>query len=321
MGLRALDAGGRPLAAGGGEPAETGATGSDLERGILAEYELPSPSLSKLWDAIYLEDSMKDEVLAQAVLSFTLRAKVDSARIPMHGFILLTGRPGTGKTSLGKAVASRAAESFPKTRFRFIQLEPHALASAGLGRSQQAVHKLLVTTISERAGMGPLVVLLDEIETVGVDRKQLSMAANPFDVHRATDALLAGMDRLAEQHKRLLFIGTSNFPAALDEALLSRADRVFVLPLPTPGLVRLILEDALAELARAYPDSAHLRKDRKLTDVVAACEGLDGRQIRKIVAAACGSDKATAFDPGLVSVEQLLRAAKAFERASGAASS
>src|ERR1043166_1607588 len=59
---------------------------------------------------------------------------------------------------------------------------------------------------------GIAIVLLDELETLAVSRHRLSMDANPIDVHRATDAVLAGMDRLTRQHRNVLLIGTTNFP-------------------------------------------------------------------------------------------------------------
>ena len=45
-----------------------------------------------------------------------------------------------------------------------------------------------------------------------------------MDVHRATDAVLTELDRLAANHPQLLFLATSNFAGAIDEAFLSRAD-------------------------------------------------------------------------------------------------
>jgi pachytene checkpoint protein 2 len=53
--------------------------------------------------------------------------------------------------------------------------------------------KLLEQTIPELAIGGATVVLIDEIETLGVDRQKLSLEANPIDVHRATDAVLTGL--------------------------------------------------------------------------------------------------------------------------------
>lgn len=59
-----------------------------------------------------------------------------------------------------------------------------------MGRSQQAVAKLFEQSIPELAMDGAAIVLLDEVETLAVDRHQLSLEANPIDVHRATAAAL-----------------------------------------------------------------------------------------------------------------------------------
>jgi len=77
-----------------------------------------------------------------------------------------------------------------------------------LGRTQQAVKHLLGTVIAERAAEGPLIVVLDEVETLAADRRKMSMEANPVDVHRATDAVLAQIDQLAGTYPNLLFIAT-----------------------------------------------------------------------------------------------------------------
>ena len=49
-----------------------------------------------------------------------------------------------------------------------------------------------------------MIVLLDEVETLFTDRTALSMEANPIDVHRAVDAALVGLDRLARNHPGVL---------------------------------------------------------------------------------------------------------------------
>jgi hypothetical protein len=48
--------------------------------------------------------------------------------------------------------------------------------------------------------------------------------------------------------------------------------------------------------------------DSAFEKAVAACVGLDGRQIRKAVLAACGLDKNTALDPERLTGKDLLRA-------------
>jgi AAA+ superfamily predicted ATPase len=74
------------------------------------------------------------------------------------------------------------------------------------------------------------------VETLAADRRKMSMEANPVDVHRATDAVLTQLDQLTAEYPQLLFLATSNFAGAIDEALLSRADLVVTIDLPTPAL-------------------------------------------------------------------------------------
>ena len=48
----------------------------------------------------------------------------------------------------------------------------------------------------------------------------------PVDVHRSTDAVLAGIDRVARNHPNVAFVATTNFPSGVDPAFLSRADLI-----------------------------------------------------------------------------------------------
>jgi len=194
------------------------------KKGILKLCDLPNAEFDDLWERIIVPAAVKERLVAQILLSFTIRKRIPFGALPLHGLILLVGPPGTGKTSLAKGVASKAAGLLKGARPRFIQVEPHGLTSSALGRSQREMHTFFSATVAEYAAQGPLIVFLDEVETMAVDRQKLSLDANPIDVHRATDAILASLDHLAEQHPDLVFIATSNFQTALDSAFVSRAD-------------------------------------------------------------------------------------------------
>ena len=285
--------------------------------GVLDSRSLPDDEFDNFWDAIVVAEGLKDRLLAQALLNFSLRPKINVADLPLHGIILLVGPPGTGKTSLARGLASKIAAVFASQDFGFIEVDPHTLTSSGLGKSQRAVLDLLGTTIAEHAIARPLVVLLDEVETLVSDRSKVSLEANPIDVLRATDAALTQLDQLARKHSNILFVATSNFPEAIDNAFLSRADLTVLVDLPSPEACEAVLSKTLEALAGPYPEVGRLVGHHRFGQTAAKCQGLDARQIRKLVASACTYDKQTALDPARLTLEDIAHAiddAKAQQR-------
>lgn len=293
-----------------GQPSSNGHRGKRRvpdQKGIQEIRDLPDSSFDALWDSLILPAETKDRLLAQCVLNFTARARLQEVALPLHGIIVLVGPPGTGKTSAARGLASRTAASL-SGQITYIEVEPHALASAALGKSQQAVSHLLGTVIAEEASNGPCIVLLDEVETLASDRRKMSLEANPVDVHRATDAVLAQLDQLAANNPQLLFIATSNFAGAIDEAFLSRADLIVTIGLPTAEACRAILIDTLDRLARVYPKIGRLRDDGQIERAAKRSVGLDGRRIRKAVMSALAHTKQIAANPELLTADAVLAA-------------
>lgn len=284
-------------------------------KGILEKTKLPDVEFNDLWDRLFIDKEIKDRLVAQVLLEFTLRSKVSSSALPLHGLILLVGPPGTGKTSLAKAVASKAASFLKGQSLTFVEIDPHVLTGSALGKTQRQVNDLLHVTLPEYASQGPIIVLLDEVETLAVDRSKLSMDANPIDVHRATDAVLAGLDHIARKHPQLLFVATSNFPQAIDSAFLSRVDLIEKIGLPDETACEAILADTLTAIGTHWPKVNDLAASKELKNLAKSAVGMDGRQIRKAVLYACAFDKDVALDPNRLSANDLT---KAFQTAKAA---
>jgi AAA+ superfamily predicted ATPase len=131
------------------------------------------------------------------------------------------------------------------------------------------------------------------------------------DVHRATDAVLLGIDEIAKTLPSVLFVTTTNFIDGVDEAFLSRADLVMRFALPDRETIERILAHALGELAVQWPALLPLtREPGRLAELASLCEGWDGRRIRKLVLAALAQRLEVARDPATLSWDDLMSAAR-----------
>lgn len=275
--------------------------------GLADARHLPDPEFERAWDAIVLPNDLKARLVRQAASVLTLRPEVPFERLPLHGVMLLVGEPGVGKTTMARGLADRIAQTVGGLGdFVFVELDPHALTSSSLGRSQRAVEHLFSEVLEGQAAAGPLVVLIDEIETIATDRAQLSLETNPVDVIRAVDAALVGLDRLARKFSNVLILATSNLEGTIDPALRSRSDFTCVVPLPDAAAREAILRDTIEAITGPFPGAQRLLEPAAVTRAVAASDDLDGRRLRKAVAAACSIRAEAQADPNNVTADDLV---------------
>ena len=284
-----------------------------LPPGVLSMHVLPAEHHDRDWDAIIVPREVKERLLAQALLVLQHGRKLAMLSGLPHGLIVLAGPPGTGKTTMARGLAQVAALALAREgATTLLEINPHAFPSDMLGESQRNVTRLLAETIPEIAARRPFtVVLIDEVESFAVSRSAASLEANPVDVHRATDAVLLGIDEIAKKLPSVLFVTTTNFIEAVDSAFLSRADLVMRFSLPDNATIARILESAIGELAAQWRALAPLAQDKaRIGQLAAMCEGWDGRRVRKLVLAALAQRLEVARDPSLLAWDDFLAAAR-----------
>src|SRR6476619_1419228 len=260
-----------------------------LPPGVLSMHVLPAEHHDRDWDSIIVPREVKERLLAQALLVLQHGRKLSMLSGLPHGLIVLAGPPGTGKTTMARGLAQVSALALAREgATTLLEINPHAVPSDMLGESQRNVTRLLTETLPEIAARrAHTAVLIDEVESFAVSRSSASFEANPVDVHRATDAVLLGIDEVAKKLPSVLFVTTTNFIQAVDSAFLSRADLVMRFSLPDRVTIAKSLEMAIGELAVQWPALERLTRDKsKFAELAAMCEGWDGRRIRKLVLAA-----------------------------------
>jgi SpoVK/Ycf46/Vps4 family AAA+-type ATPase len=281
--------------------------------GVTGIHTLPADHHDGPWDSIIVPEGTKERLLSTALLVLRQGRLLSNLSGGPHGLIVLAGPPGTGKTTLAQGLAQAAAlRMAPRGATTLVEIDPHAFPSELLGESQRAVSKLFLDTLPELAARRPhMVVLIDEVEALAVRRSSASFDTNPVDVHRATDAVLAGLDQLRTRCPHVVLVVTTNFIEAVDEAVLSRADLVLRTTLPDVETIVGIIRSSLEELAGQWQEILPIAADHELhVELAKACDGLDGRRVRKAVLAGLTRRPETALSPGLLTADDLREAVR-----------
>ncbi|KAM9308571.1 ATP-dependent zinc metalloprotease YME1L1 [Gastrophryne carolinensis] len=133
--------------------------------------------------------------------------------------ILLVGPPGTGKTLLARAVAGEA-----DVPFYYASGSEFDEMFVGVGASR------IRNLFREAKSNAPCVIFIDELDSVG--GKRIESPMHPYS-RQTINQLLAEMDGF-KPNEGVIIIGATNFPEALDNALVrpGRFDMQVTVPRP-----------------------------------------------------------------------------------------
>lgn len=207
---------------------------------------------STKWEDIGGLDEAK-HTLKEAIIIPFVKGRPDFVRITKS--ILLYGPPGTGKTLLAKASSNTLSATF-------FEAKASGLLSKYFGESS----KIISSLFKKASDMQPSLIFLDEIDSIAPSR---SGDINESS-RRVLGEILEGMEGFSnKKDEKVIFIGATNKPWDLDDALLSRFQRKIHVPLPDAESRKMIFGIHLK--------GADLKVN--INDLVKRSEGYSGRDI------------------------------------------
>jgi hypothetical protein len=227
------------------------------------------------WDDIVLEPDIKDNVFGD-VVGFLNHAELYRAnKLPFKRGLILYGKPGCGKTLLGKVVANQVRSSF-------------IWVTAAQASSAEFI-KELFTLAREVA---PTVLFFEDVDMYTVDRGYGAFNAKVGE-------LLAQMDGM-EENNGIIVVATTNRLDVIEKALAerpSRFDRRYCLDNISLGTTKTMIEKKI--------DNANL-VDISLDEIAAMVHGLNGCFIQEVVISAKRKaiSRGSVDDNGIVNLDK-----------------
>ena len=210
------------------------------------------------WDDVVLADETREHLMEVLEVFSNPDAARELGVHPPAG-LLLHGPPGTGKTTMVKAMASQVEASF-------YEQSAAELLSKWAGESEQRVAKLFVRARANR----PSIIFIDEIDALLARRSADS--SNRWE-ERVISQFLRELDGL-RGGDGVLLVGATNRLDVIDEAVVGRRLTPIEVGLPDP--IRRL------QLLKLLCRGVKLGEDVDLRKLASQTEGLSGADLKRL---------------------------------------
>jgi transitional endoplasmic reticulum ATPase len=210
------------------------------------------------WDDVVLAADTRERVME----ILTVFAQPELARqlgVAAPAGIVLHGPPGTGKTTIAKAMASQIAASF-------YEMSAAELLSKWAGESEQRVAKLFTQARANR----PSIIFIDEIDAL-LRRRQAESTSKWEE--RVLSQFLRELDGL-RGGAGVLLVGATNRLDTLDEAIVGRRLEPIGVGLPD--------ENGRHKLLVLLCRGIKLARGVDLKELAGATEGMSGADLKRL---------------------------------------
>jgi len=234
----------------------------------------------------------KEELELRLILPQRHPEKAARFGVEPGGGVLLYGPPGTGKTLLARAVAG-------EVQAPFFTVRPSEILSKWVGDAEKNVARLF-----KEARSYPLsVIFIDEIDSLVPQRARDGSSV----MTRLVPQILNELEGFHRSGGKLLFLGATNEPWALDPAILrpGRFDARIYVGLPDG--------EAREEILRIHLAGRPLAGDVQLVEFAESLEGRSGADLREICRKAASRAFRRSIESGVeeaITMEDLAQAAR-----------